>query len=229
MEAVDPEYYKNLCSILEHPLEMLGLDLTFSADTSVFGRMEIVDLIEDGRNIPVTDDNKMEYVRRVTEEKMSRAIKAQIDAYCKGFYELVSQEHVRIFTPVELELLISGMPTIDLDDLRAHTELVNYRPADATIRHFWSVLEEFSPEERASFLQFVTGSASVPLGGFANLQGMRGLQKFSIHRGFSPTGSLPSTHTCFNQLDLPPNEDRAVLKEKLITAVESGQGVFGLA
>jgi len=28
-QAIDPEYYKSLCQILEHPLEDLGLDLTF--------------------------------------------------------------------------------------------------------------------------------------------------------------------------------------------------------
>lgn len=36
-KAIDPEYYKSLCQILEHPLEDLGLDLTFSCEASEFG------------------------------------------------------------------------------------------------------------------------------------------------------------------------------------------------
>lgn len=37
MEAIDPDYYKNLLQITTLPLEDLGLDLTFSADTEMFG------------------------------------------------------------------------------------------------------------------------------------------------------------------------------------------------
>lgn len=37
MEAIDPDYYKNLLQITTLPLEDLGLDLTFSADTETFG------------------------------------------------------------------------------------------------------------------------------------------------------------------------------------------------
>lgn len=38
MEAIDPNYYKNLLQITTLPLEDLGLDLTFSADTEMFGK-----------------------------------------------------------------------------------------------------------------------------------------------------------------------------------------------
>lgn len=35
-----------------------------------------------------------------------------------GFHELVPPELISIFTPKELELLISGLPDVDLDDLQ---------------------------------------------------------------------------------------------------------------
>ena len=41
IEAVEPDYYKSLKQILELPLDMLGLDLTFSADSHTFGRLEV--------------------------------------------------------------------------------------------------------------------------------------------------------------------------------------------
>ena len=49
-----------------------------------------------------------------------------------------------------------------------------------------------------------TGTSKVPLGGFSNLQGMRGTQRFSIHRAYGEPGLLPSAHTCFNQVYLIP-------------------------
>lgn len=110
---MDPEYYKNLQQILEYPLEDLGLELTFSAEASAFGQVEIVDLIPDGRNIPVTDDNKMDYVRLITHHRMTSSIQPQIDAFLEGFHDLVPPELISIFNEHELELLISGLPDID--------------------------------------------------------------------------------------------------------------------
>ena len=45
--------------------------------------------------------------------------------------------------------------------------------------------------------------AQVPIEGFSQLQGMRGVQKFNIHKAFGSKDLLPAAHTCFNQLDLP--------------------------
>jgi E3 ubiquitin-protein ligase HUWE1 len=90
MEAIDPDYYKNLKTILEYDLGDIGLDLTFSIEDHSFGRNQTVDLIEDGRNIPVTEDNKAKYVSLVCHHRMTKSISSQIKSYLDGFYELVS-------------------------------------------------------------------------------------------------------------------------------------------
>lgn len=197
MEAIDPEYYRNLHSILEHPIASLGLELTFSAEHSNFGRLEIVDLIPNGQSVHVTDENKMAYVKLVTHHRMATGIRQQIDHFLKGFHQLVSPNLISIFNENELELLISGMPDIDIDDLRANTDYANYKPTDSVIRWFWSVLYSFTHEERALFLQFVTGTSKVPLEGFKALEGMRGTQKFNIHKAFGNPDALPSAHTWY--------------------------------
>ena len=85
----------------------------------------------------------------------------QIDSFLEGFHELVPPELISIFDAQELELLISGLPDIDLDDLRAHTDYHSYKPTDPEIGHFWNVLKSFSKQEKALFLQFVTGTSKV--------------------------------------------------------------------
>lgn len=70
-------------------------------------------------------------------------------------------ELISIFDAQELELLISGLPDIDLDDLRAHTEYHSYKATDPEIGYFWNVLKSFSKQEKALFLQFVTGTSKV--------------------------------------------------------------------
>ena len=79
MGSMDPEYYKNLRAILQHPLADLGLDdLTFSAESQKFGLTETTNLIPDGDKVPVTDENKNEYVTLICRHRMTSGIRNQI-------------------------------------------------------------------------------------------------------------------------------------------------------
>jgi len=229
MEAIDPDYYKNLKSVLEFDLGDLGLDLTFSIEDHSFGRNQVVDLIPNGRNIHVTEENKSKYVSLVCLNRMTTAISSQTKAYLDGFYELVSKDLIQIFTPRELELLISGLPDIDVHDLKKNTDYNGWKSTDRQIEWFWNILFSLSGNEKAAFLQFVTGSSKVPLQGFSSLPGMRGLQKFSIHKTGGAQMSLPSAHTCFNSLDLPVYKSEKELREKLLYAINEGSVGFLMA
>jgi E3 ubiquitin-protein ligase HUWE1 len=226
MEAIDPDYYRNLKTILDFSLEDIGLDLTFSIEDHSFGRSQVIDLIPNGRKTPVTEENKEEYVRQVCQNRMTTAIQSQIKAYLDGFYELVSPDLIAIFTPRELELLISGMPDIDVEDLKKNTDYVGWKATDTQIEWFWNIIVSLSRNEKAAFLQFVTGSSKVPLNGFSELQGMRGIQKFSIHKANGTKGALASAHTCFNSLDLPVYDSEQEMREKLSYAISEGGGAF---
>ena len=228
MEAFDQDYYKNLTYMLEHPLAESGLDhLTFSETSMYFGLETNVELIPGGHDVPVTDDNKLEYVNLVTAHKMTNAIKDQIAAFTRGFNDIVPHDVIKILNPSELELLISGTPEIDLDDLRANTEYHGYAPSAPQVRWFWETVREFSQEDRARFLMFVTGTSKVPLDGFKALQGISGPQKFQIHKAHGDGDRLPSAHTCFNHLDIPQFATKEELKEKLLFAIREGSEGFG--
>ncbi|KAH0264764.1 hypothetical protein KCU71_g20111, partial [Aureobasidium melanogenum] len=69
METLDLDYYKSLCWILENDITDITFE-TFSVEVDRFGETEIVDLIENGRDIPVTEENKQEYVRLVVEHRL---------------------------------------------------------------------------------------------------------------------------------------------------------------
>eukprot|EP00898_Chlorokybus_atmophyticus_P008084 jgi/Chlat1/8277/Chrsp78S07706 len=231
IEANDPEYYKNLKWMLENDISNV-LELTFSAEADeqekiLFGTSQVVDLIPNGRNIAVTDENKREYVNLITEHRMTNAIKPQIAAFLDGFNELVPRDLISIFNDRELELLISGLPEIDVDDLRGNTEYTGYSNASPSIQWFWEIVCSFSKEDLASLLQFVTGTSKVPLDGFKSLQGISGPQKFQIHRAYGAPERLPSAHTCFNQLDLPEYANAAQLRERLLLAIHEASEGFG--
>ncbi|GAA0152832.1 ubiquitin-protein ligase [Lithospermum erythrorhizon] len=233
IEAIDPDYFKNLKWLLENDISDI-LDLTFSIDADeekliLYERNEVTDyeLIPNGRNIRVTEENKHQYVDLVAEHRLTTAIRPQINAFLEGFNELISRDLISIFNDKELELLISGLPDIDLDDLRANTEYSGYSVASPIIQWFWDVIQGFSKEDKARLLQFVTGTSKVPLEGFSALQGISGSQKFQIHKAYGSPEHLPSAHTCFNQLDLPEYPSKEHLEERLLLAIHEANEGFG--
>lgn len=72
-----------------------------------------------------------------------------------------------MFTAEELELMISGLPDIDLEDLKRNTLYENYTQESQVIVNFWKVLRGFTNNQKALFLQFLTGTSKVPLEGFS--------------------------------------------------------------
>ncbi|KAL3504968.1 hypothetical protein ACH5RR_034809 [Cinchona calisaya] len=233
IEAIDPDYFKNLKWMLENDISDI-LDLTFSIDADeekliLYERTEVTDyeLIPGGRNIRVTEENKHQYVDLVAEHRLTTAIRPQINAFLEGFNELIHRDLISIFNDKELELLISGLPDIDLDDLRANTEYSGYSAASLVIQWFWEVVQGLSKEDKARLLQFVTGTSKVPLEGFSALQGISGSQKFQIHKAYGSPDHLPSAHTCFNQLDLPEYPSKQHLEERLLLAIHEANEGFG--
>lgn len=99
-----------------------------------FGKTEVKELKPNGQNIAVTEANKREYVQLACQMKMTGSIHAQIKSFLDGFYEIIPKNLISIFNEQELELLISGLPTIDIDDLKANTEYHKYTENSLQVR-----------------------------------------------------------------------------------------------
>uniref|UniRef100_A0A8C4E632 HECT-type E3 ubiquitin transferase n=1 Tax=Dicentrarchus labrax TaxID=13489 RepID=A0A8C4E632_DICLA len=223
LETTDPELHKSLVWILENDITSV-LDHTFCVEHNAFGKFLQHELKPNGRNIPVTEDNKKEYVRLYVNWRFMRGIEAQFLALQKGFSELIPQHLLKPFDHKELELIIGGLGKIDLADWKTNTRLKHCTSESNVVRWFWQAVEAFSEERRGRLLQFVTGSTRVPLQGFKALQGSAGPRLFTIHLIDANTDNLPKAHTCFNRIDIPPYESYEKLYEKLLTAVEETCG-----
>jgi len=227
MEDYDPQFFKSIKILLENDYTGKDTYLTYSYNHDNFGQMEIVDLIENGRNVDVTENNKFDYVQKLCSAKLYDNIKPQVEALLKGFYEIIPQKLISIFNYNELELVISGSPKIDINDWKKNTQYENYNENTPIIKYFWEIIESYDDNERAEFLQFVTGSCKIPLEGFKALPGIGGVNKFLISKVFDKNfDRLPTAHTCTNQLDLPEYPTKEILKQRLHFAVKEGKG-FG--
>ncbi|XP_011404591.1 PREDICTED: E3 ubiquitin-protein ligase SMURF1-like [Amphimedon queenslandica] len=228
MESVDPELYRSLKWMLENDIEGV-IDTTFAVEHDQYGKLMLHELKSEGQEIQVTNENKDEYVNLYVQWRFKAGIEKQFIALQRGFNEMVSGHLLKSFDEKELELIVSGLGKIDVQDWQLNTRLKNCSPDTDQIKWFWQACRSFDDEMRARLLQFVTGSSRVPLEGFKALQGSTGAagpRLFTIHMINTSTEKLPEAHTCFNRLDLPPYESYDKLFEKLSLAVNHTIGFY---
>jgi E3 ubiquitin-protein ligase HUWE1 len=115
LESIDPEYHKSLQWMLDNDITGV-IDVSCSSGASTnpsqqeftieddqFGEKKIVELKEGGAKIPVTENNKQEYVRLVVSYRLDNSIKDQIKAFLEGFYDIIPRSLIQIFEPDQLE------------------------------------------------------------------------------------------------------------------------------
>lgn len=222
MESIDSEVYKGLLWMKENDVTDLGS--TFSAEDDVFGVITTHDLIPNGRNVDVTNENKNEYINLLVQWRACTRVQSQVSAIKRGILEIIPEELLTRFTGSELEFLFCGVSEINVDDWEKNTLYRRYEVEDDIVKWFWRVIkEDLDNVKRAQLLQFATGTSRIPLNGFRDLQGSDGPRKFTIER-IDDTKLLPRSHTCFNRIDLPPYASYEEVRDKLLLAIECSEG-----
>ncbi|XP_054278321.1 ubiquitin-protein ligase E3B-like [Macrosteles quadrilineatus] len=246
LPSLDKDLYRSLTYIkhLQDPVSQL--DLTFSVDEDVLGKLVTHELIPGGRAVPVTSQNKINYIHLMAHFRMHTQIQKQTAAFIRGFRSIINMEWLSMFSTPELQRLISGdnVP-LDLVDLRRHTQYYGgFHDSHRVILWLWDILHrDFNDEERKLFLKFVTSCSKPPLLGFAHLEPPFSIRCVevgddedtgdtigSVIRGFftirkkDPQHRLPTSSTCFNLLKLPNYQRKSTLREKLRYAITSNTG-----
>ncbi|XP_003744931.1 E3 ubiquitin-protein ligase Su(dx) [Galendromus occidentalis] len=223
IESIDNEFYNSLVWIRENNIEDCQLELYFNVDFEILGQIQSHELKPGGADIRVSEENKDEYLRLMTDWRFSRGQEEQTKSFLDGFNEVLPLEWLHYFDERELELMLCGMQEIDIDDWQKNTIYRHYTRSSKQIIWLWQFIREMDSEKRMRLLQFVTGTCRVPVGGFAELMGSNGPQRFCVEKVGKETW-LPRSHTCFNRLDLPPYKSYEQLVEKLTYAIEETEG-----
>ncbi|DBA04905.1 TPA: hypothetical protein N0F65_006907 [Lagenidium giganteum] len=217
---VDPEVYNSMKWIRDNS-DVDALDLTFSVTECRDGGAYVIDLVPGGRDVPVTDENKQEYLQLRLRYLMLDRYKDQLHALSMGLFEVIPQENLMVFDYQELELVLCGMPEIDVQDWRRHTTVASNLAGAPIIEWFWEIVAQLSEEDRARFLQFCTGSSRVPVQGFKGLTSYDGrICPFTIRSLPNQTAGFPKVHTCFNRIELPLYSTKEELRVAICTVLE---------
>lgn len=216
LEFVDVELYKNLVWLRDN-LNVESLSLDFTVTYTYLDKSITEDLKTNGAHIAVTDDNKAEYLDLRLRHRMLESIKPMLQEFLRGYYEVLPSDLLSVFDYQELELLMCGVPELDLDDWKRHTDYqgdyARLGPKHKVIKWFWKFVESMTVEERVRLLQFTTGCSRLPAQGFKALMSNDGnYRRFNIASISKEVSIYPRAHTCFNKLDLPVYKSPAELE-----------------
>ncbi|KAL5962361.1 E3 ubiquitin-protein ligase hecd-1 [Taenia solium] len=158
------------------------------------------------------------YIKRSIDFAMDKGIRKQIKALKDGFNLVFPLNTLAIFTPDELNQLVSGDTSPNRwtheELLAAFEPVAGYTRQSAGYLVLLEVLSNFTELERKCFIKFVTGSPNLPPGGFRNLHPKIKVAKKDVG-AFEP---YPSVNTCMHYLKLPEYNTAEQLRERLLTA-----------
>ncbi|XP_074631038.1 apoptosis-resistant E3 ubiquitin protein ligase 1-like isoform X2 [Acropora palmata] len=223
-ESDDKDLYRSKIKYIEET-DPEDLALVFAEEEcDRRGRLvKSVDLKPGGRHIPMTESNKMKCLNLLAQYRLSSSCKQQIKAFAKGLNEFVPENLLSVFDEYELELLMCGTGDISVSDLRQHHNVIDSGSSfKKSLDWFWTIVTSFTQDELARLVQFITGSSQLPPGGFAEISPQ--IQISSV----PTTDSLPSAHTCFNQLCLPSYSSFTEMQKKLVLAINEGSEGFSM-
>lgn len=132
--------------------------------------VEDYDLIPNGSTVSLNDGNKNLYVEKVMQYYLFDSVKTEVASIMDGVRSVIPEAMLHIFDYKELDLMLSGLPHIDVEDWRANSEVrmlgENVDKEIAVVEWFWEIVASFNQDGRSRLLQYVTGSSGVPVEGF---------------------------------------------------------------
>lgn len=213
MKDYDKDYYESLKWILDNDPSLLEMTFVDSND---------VELCKYGGDILVTNENKEEYIKLIIENKIINENIEYLDSIANGFRSVVDFDIISLFDTQKIQEIVYGVETIDVNDWMQNT--VYNRECKKEFDNFFRIISKWSNEKLQKLLVFATGSSNVPFGGFKNFVNYGGT--FTLHFNKNDLNALPTSHTCFNKIEIPCYPSYQIFEQKLTLAIECDEFGF---
>ncbi|KAJ3079025.1 putative E3 ubiquitin-protein ligase, partial [Quaeritorhiza haematococci] len=171
LKVLRPLFGRGLQALLDYDGDDVEsvFSVNFVAEYEAFGEIVRVPLVPNGDKIPVTRDNRREYVERYVDWVLNASIEQQFDAFKTGFYHVCGGNALSLFRPEEIEMMVRGGTELDIKSLESVTEYEGFDPQEPTIRNFWDIANSYSLEMKRKLLLFITGTDRIPATGIQNM------------------------------------------------------------
>ncbi len=144
---------------------------------------------------------------------------SQIQAIKKGLCKFIPESLLKLLTYKELERLVCGVNTVNLELLKANTKLSSdLNEKTNKVAWLWEILKEVSEEDRIKFVKFCWAQERLPS---TQEEFEKNQVVFTIKSNTDKNRKdvFPKTDTCFFHLELPEYTSKEKMKKLLVTAI----------
>ncbi|XP_071946536.1 probable E3 ubiquitin-protein ligase HECTD4 isoform X2 [Antedon mediterranea] len=188
-----------------------------------------VELIEGGSDINLSWENRLDFIKAVKQLRMDEIVSCErMQAVRCGLASIIPIQLLSLMTVRDIELRMCGLPTVDLDFLKAHTMYqVGLVETNPHIQFFWQTLESFSQENLCRFVKFACNQQRIPCtcpckDGNADTTHVPPYpMKIAPPDGSSgsPDSRFIRVETCMFMVKLPQYSSLDVMKKRLLYAI----------
>ncbi|SCN59313.1 E3 ubiquitin-protein ligase, putative [Plasmodium chabaudi adami] len=227
-QSVDAVNMNSINKLLEYRRDGKNVE-DLHLDFTLLGTTPPIELIPDGSNISVTNENLDLFINKTIQYSLYEGIKFQVWAFRFGFSTIAPLICTNIFDEEEICEYLFGS-SINNDEYWTKSHLSTYIKPDhgytndsITFITLIEILSEFDCNERKMFLKFCTGTSTLPNNGFSALKPLMKVVKKEDNN------DLPSVMTCTNYLKIPDYKNKEKLRNRLMYAINEGQKNFSLS
>jgi hypothetical protein len=159
----------------------------------------------------VTEANREEYAKLKVMHQLVGCRVPQLTALRKGFESIKLRNQLRLFSVTELTDVMCGQQSVDADEVIAALEFSGFGRGTRTPQYIQETLRAWPEPTLKCFLRFITSMTCVPPDG----------GKIKISKDHGSRDAYPKAHTCFNRLDMPDYNDKAVVTQRLQFCVDN--------
>ena len=211
---IDDLFYQDLETILAKSKELSDeeFDSAFGEThtmSTLLSDDTVVDLEENGRNIPLKRANAQSYCDKALKARLEES-KQQVEALAAGIDKTFDRRFLRMMNWRFLEYKIVGMNEVSVERLKQITSYRHCSETHEVVKRYWQVMEGFSNDDKISYLRFVWGRTRLPLKEEECVE----LHTIQLDEN-ADSKRLPVGRTCFFRLELPPYESIQQMKAKL--------------
>lgn len=198
-----------------------------------------VELVHNGRDIIVNEQNVYDYVRKYAEYRMIKTQEKALEALRLGVFDVLPETALDALTAEDLRLLLNGVGDINVSVLSNYTSFNDESNESAEKlqrfkRWLWQIVERMTNLERQDLVRnssfprfhfanlfiftqiyFWTGSPALP----ASEEGFQPMPTVTIRP--ADDAHLPTANTCISRLYIPLYSSKAVLRHKLLMAIKT--------
>jgi len=222
----DPIVYESLRQLVKDSQSKNGaqllhsLELNFVIDLGPEEGGGSVELVHNGRDIIVNEQNVYDYVRKYAEYRMIKTQEKALEALRLGVFDVLPETALDSLTAEDLRLLLNGVGDINVSVLSNYTSFNDESNESAEKlqrfkRWLWQIVERMTNLERQDLIYFWTGSPALP----ASEEGFQPMPTVTIRP--ADDAHLPTANTCISRLYIPLYSSKAVLRHKLLMAIKT--------